>query len=513
MNGPTHQMCRFLLSGLTAIWLTFMATTPPLADGTLSQADPRILVKQLVGLAQSSNFESSQLFSYLDDDAVKFLRAHSELIEKVVLAGDVKEVELVRRQVTRGDNAILLYDLVVTHENGLSHWWIGYRPDSTKINFVFDVSVATTPTTHVRSELTQRALDLAQKAHCAEWSTLCDQLSPLGEERTVEFLIATTRREIPGASIVSFTGDRAPNMTFGAAKVSIPNDPYHHFGRVELPHRYKLFGLSVYEEKLDPTKHFVIREVRKLTDAQWDELLGDRRSDEALVFVHGYHTSFEDALYREAQIIWDLQYPGPAILFTWASRGGASDYAYDQQSALIARDSFSALIAHLKQLGVDKINVVAHSMGNLVVVDALARAQSNPPVKLKELILAAPDLDWDYFEHTGPALMQLADGVTLYASSADKAMMASKLVAKVPRAGDVINGEPIIIPGIEAIDVTAVGDELFGINHDTFSSNRAVIDDIGLVLSTHLHPPGKRLREIIGMPAGVIPSKFWKYAN
>ena len=48
--------------------------------------------------------------------------------------------------------------------------------------------------------------------------------------------------------------------------------------------------------------------------------------------------------------------------------------------------------------GVSKIYVIAHSMGNQIVVDALAHAQdAGIRISLSELVLAAPDVDSDVF--------------------------------------------------------------------------------------------------------------------
>ncbi len=36
---------------------------------------------------------------------------------------------------------------------------------------------------------------------------------------------------------------------------------------------------------------------------------------DALIFVHGFNTSFDDAAFRMAQIVWDLGYRGLPVLF------------------------------------------------------------------------------------------------------------------------------------------------------------------------------------------------------
>jgi esterase/lipase superfamily enzyme len=99
--------------------------------------------------------------------------------------------------------------------------------------------------------------------------------------------------------------------------------------------------------------------------------------------------------------------------------------------------------------------------------------------------------------------------MTLYASSADKALALSRVPARVPRAGDVPIDGPIVMPGMETIDVTAIGDEIFGLNHNEFASNRSIVDDIRLLISTGMHPP--RLAQIRGIPDLPAAPKYWRY--
>ena len=56
--------------------------------------------------------------------------------------------------------------------------------------------------------------------------------------------------------------------------------------------------------------------------------------DHALVFVHGFNTSFEHALYRTAQIAYNIKFDGAPFLYSWPSKGALSsqDYSYDRES-------------------------------------------------------------------------------------------------------------------------------------------------------------------------------------
>lgn len=113
-------------------------------------------------------------------------------------------------------------------------------------------------------------------------------------------------------------------------------------------------------------------------------------------------------------------------------------------------------------------------------------------------------------------MQKIAGGMTLYASSADKALLLSKSVAgSIPRAGDVSSDGPIIFPGIDTIDVTDLGKEMFGLNHDVFAASPTVIADIKALLASSLRPPDKRtnpMARISPAPAGVTPSTYWHYA-
>jgi esterase/lipase superfamily enzyme len=168
----------------------------------------------------------------------------------------------------------------------------------------------------------------------------------------------------------------------------------------------------------------------------------------------------------------------------------------------------------LKQTyGIEQVDVLAHSLGNLVVLDALSNyAQTQNPAQIGELVMAAPDVDRDQFIKMVPQVHKITKGMTLYASSADKALALSRIPAIVPRAGDIVQGEPIVLQNLDTIDVTAVGDELFGLNHSTFADYRGLMNDISLILATGSHPPGSRkLIEIRPVPERPAEPRYWRY--
>jgi esterase/lipase superfamily enzyme len=100
--------------------------------------------------------------------------------------------------------------------------------------------------------------------------------------------------------------------------------------------------------------------------------------------------------------------------------------------------------------------------------------------------------------------------MTLYASAADRALVASReLAGGIPRASDVPADGPIILPNVETIDVTAMGEDVFGLNHSVFAVSRDVMEDISVLLRLNL--PSPRLTQIRPVPdppaATLIPIK------
>lgn len=335
---------------------------------------------------------------------------------------------------------------------------------------------------------------------------------PIVDSRVVEFLFASTRQITvqSSASNIAYSGERG-SLTFGAASVRIPDT--HLIGRIELPSSWRLFGMTLVS-KPNESAHFVIKRVVPLSEDAFGQVIQAKGTDTALVFVHGFNTTFEDALYRNAQIIYDLQYSGLSVLFTWPSRGDKMDYLYDRESAYLARDAFIAILQKLKRdYGIQQVNVLAHSMGNLIALDALANySRATNPIQIARLIMAAPDVDRDQFEALAPAAKAIVGGMTLYASSADRAMALSRwLAGGVPRAGDVPVSGPIILPNLETIDVTAVGDDITGINHNVFAASREVMEDISALLKADRPPP--RLAQIRPVPEPPSPPRFWRFVR
>ena len=155
-----------------------------------------------------------------------------------------------------------------------------------------------------------------------------------------------------------------------------------------------------------------------------------------LVFVHGFNTRFEEAVYRFAQIVHDARVHVAPVLFTWPSGGRLTDYVYDRDSALYSRDALEAVLqALVNDPNVDSISILAHSMGNYIAMESLRQMSIRDrrlSPKIRDVMLASPDIDVDVFRRqiaeidAGPRPAQF----TLFISRDDRALGLSSFLAR-----------------------------------------------------------------------------------
>jgi len=150
------------------------------------------------------------------------------------------------------------------------------------------------------------------------------------------------------------------------------------------------------------------------------------------------------------------------------------------------------LLGVAKKSGAENVHLIAHSMGNRALTSALERLafELRDDARLfREVILTAPDIDAEVFRRDlAPAITRTADRVTLYASSNDEALAASKQFHGYPRAGDT-GGNLVVVPGIDTVDVSAVDTSLLG--HSYYGDNDTVLADLFELLQ-EAKPPQSR---------------------
>jgi esterase/lipase superfamily enzyme len=303
-----------------------------------------------------------------------------------------------------------------------------------------------------------------------------------GNRAIIEIPYATDR-ELKGAkdrnSIQTYGSEPAEDdkLHYGVAKVSIPRA--HRMGVLE---SYSILKLEFSEDK---EKHIVLQQVTVRTSSEFEahinERLNSSQSHDVLVFVHGFNTTFEDGLRRAAQIKYDLNFDGAAILYSWPSHGEINPIAYnkDGRNAELSIPHFREFLIQLEGIqGVKTISVVAHSMGNRVVMHGLAESAGAGKIHIRHIALLAPDIDAAEFRKLATAMRGTADQITLYASSKDVALIASERFAGYSRAGQ---GPPklIVMPGaIETVDASNVDTSALGLFHSYFADNGTILADL-----------------------------------
>jgi esterase/lipase superfamily enzyme len=296
-------------------------------------------------------------------------------------------------------------------------------------------------------------------------------------------------------------------LAYGVAEVSIPRGSRHRVGRLERPAWWKL------QFREDPEKHITIVTTEEKDLEMWQaigrERLADAGEKSALVFIHGFNVTFADAIRRAAQIGWDLQFRGLITAFSWCSEGKILSYLTDERNALLAAPKLLEYFRILRNgIGVDTIHVIAHSMGNQVLLRALrdASPKDGDPM-LDEVVLAAPDYDAELFKQSLKDFKGKAKRYTLYGSEKDFALVtAKKLRSGYPRAGD--GGSfVLVVDGVETIDATDVGEDLLGLGHSYFASKRTLLTDIFFVIHESL--PARR-RGLPDRQSGGLT--YWAFA-
>ena len=246
----------------------------------------------------------------------------------------------------------------------------------------------------------------------------------------VDLLVATTRAPVIEPPGVMFGGSRGRGLDFADIVVSIPPDGARQAGDVQLAS----------SPPGDPEHDFVILRADRMDLAQakanFDARVRRTPGRRVLIFVHGFNTRFEEAVYRFAQIVHDARVNVAPVLFTWPSGGRVIDYVYDRDSAVYSRDALETVLqALVKDPSVDSISILAHSMGNYLAIEALRqmsiRNHGLSP-KIRDVMMASPDIDVDVFRRqiaeidAGPRPAQF----TLFVSRDDRALGLSSFLAR-----------------------------------------------------------------------------------
>lgn len=316
-------------------------------------------------------------------------------------------------------------------------------------------------------------------------------------------LVATTRKrdDRPGTL---FGGERGTPLDFAKISISVPET--HKPGEIEwastAPGNAKTDFVVRQAAYLDGEKDFV-RSLNAQLAAR------PRGSRKVLLFIHGYNTMFAESVYRFGQIVHDSKSQAVPVLFTWASRGALTQYVYDNNSATTARDDLERTIRLIFASDAEQVNILAHSMGNWVAVEALRQIKMSgrlPQIgKLGSIFLAAPDIDIDVFKSQMRRFGKPRKPFYIVLSKDDQALRASSFIAgggnRVGADGDT---EELAALGAVVIDLTDVKG-LDSSNHGKFAQLAEIAPRLSAVLENgisggadHLRPGQTAVGDAVG---------------
>lgn len=312
---------------------------------------------------------------------------------------------------------------------------------------------------------------------------------PEMEFTRVKIYYATDRARSGSAVANEFYGGQRGELELGTATVSIPEQ--HRPGQIEKPSWW------TFQFREDPERHVVLQSV---TPGSPDAVFGEMReqaaasgSQEAFVFVHGFNVPFHEAAKRTAQMAYDMNFDGLPVLYSWPSHGSVMSYIADTAVVNLSGRRLSRFLEDLvAKSGATRIHLIAHSMGNRAMTDALElfalRYQGRNPA-FDQVLFTAPDLDAGLFAEMMKTIRPIANRITLYASNKDWALAVSRqLHGDAPRAGQ--GGRNILHTAeVDSIDMTGIGEDM--LKHSYYANNPSALTDI-LSLFWRDAPPDKR---------------------
>ena len=290
----------------------------------------------------------------------------------------------------------------------------------------------------------------------------------LGAAEVQRIYLATDRVLAPD---LSGTTERGGALSFAQYDITIP--PLHEPGEVEFS-----------RVNPDPATSFTVTSARPIPNRSdfGREIRGQSGPlgfpiDSPVVYVHGFNTAMEYAVYRHAQIAHDYGLQGPQITFAWPSIERTVGYVRDKDSILIARDHLEELLVELTRNN-QNVFIFGHSMGTQLVVETLRQlsitGQRNVLSRIGSVVLVSPDIDLDLFESQHERIDPLPNPFVVLTSESDYALRFSSLLTAQPeRLGSARDRDRLSALDLLVLDLSGLPNAR---NHFLAATSPAVID-------------------------------------
>jgi esterase/lipase superfamily enzyme len=286
-------------------------------------------------------------------------------------------------------------------------------------------------------------------------------VNQLGGQGSTRYFFVTNRQKTEDSDDLAdrFGNSRGPELSFGFFDTTV--EPSVGLGMFINPSEWfqnEEIGVDVLEAL---QRDVFVERVSELVNASPQRSL--------LIVIHGFRERFPSALRKTAFVGTILDINSPVMLFDWPGDQGSTPSGYRRARA-VASESGAELAKTLelivRDIGPDKIWLVANSMGAQVVVDAFSRLYqtsefADAQTEIEDVVLTAPDVSREEFDRQFKReLRALARELTVYVSSNDRALVMSRIVNRDARLGESTLGAAMRDEAARFSEVMSPGDDV-----------------------------------------------------
>lgn len=315
-----------------------------------------------------------------------------------------------------------------------------------------------------------------------------------------------TNREPKERSNLSkgYGNERADKLHLGSCTVNVPYERDRGEVSGSLWQKIKNFDPSYGDVELQTLKSYEPNEFWQRISTLLQPL--EPEEQQALIFIHGFNISFEEAAIRATQVSVDLNHKGVTAFFSWASKAKPLSYLSDEATIQYSEKHLTAFLTDFyRHSGAKRIHIIAHSMGNRALLEAVNRInRKHPDIQFGQIILAAPDVDADVFEELSTAYPKLSEQTTLYISKKDKAVGMSKWLHSHARAGF---SPPVCV--VDQINTIEVEEEvnLLELGHGYFAARTKLLEDMKKLIHYNLDANNRHKLQV---QRATNTHRYWK---
>ena len=219
----------------------------------------------------------------------------------------------------------------------------------------------------------------------------------------------------------------------------------------------------------------------------------------ALLVIHGYNNTFQEAMQAAARIAGGADYKGRVYMFSWPSVSSSLRYLQDVDNSEESEGSLQAFLAAiLRDNNIRTLDIVAHSMGSQQLIRVMSsirdildgRRQEEGMLRLGQVVFAAPDVSSAVFTTKLQTWAKLAQRVTVYTSGGDWVLWLSSLLRGFnDRAGGHVPwGDPLLVNANNVFVVDKTPPEydfwkFFKYTHADYVDDKRILNDIQSVIT------------------------------